>query len=433
MSTTEAGNAFEILTERGFFYQTTDEAALKAALTGKSVTFYVGFDPTGSSLHVGHLLPAMAMRWLQRCGHRPIALVGGATAMVGDPSGKSDARPILTLEEIDANARAIQTQLALILDFTDDRALMVNNADWLRNVNYIEFLRDVGRNFSVNRMLSAESVKMRLNSDAGLSFLEFNYTLLQAYDFYILRRDRDCTVQFGGQDQWGNIVAGIDLTRRMLGQEVHGATFPLLLKSDGEKFGKTAAGAVWLDPQRTSPYEYYQFWRNAADADLRKLLAFFTALPMEEVNRLSALQPPTVNRAKEILAYEATATVHGHDLAAQAYVASGREFGFADPRGTVPTSSPVATVMPDDHQADIPTHEVTRGQVEAGLGVLALLRDSGLCTSNGEARRLIRGGGAYLNDTKVTDEHMQVTHDLFTDNALLLRAGKKKLRRIVLA
>ncbi|MBT4816264.1 MAG: tyrosine--tRNA ligase, partial [Lentisphaerae bacterium] len=297
-------NAFDILEERGFLYQLTDADALKRLLAQESVSYYVGFDPTADSLHIGHLLPVMAMRWLQLGGHRPIALVGGATAMVGDPSGKTEARPILSTEEIAANAVAIQGQLGRYLDFTEGQALLVNNADWLAGIKYIDFLRDVGRHFSINRMLSAESVKQRL--ETGLSFLEFNYMLLQAYDFYVLKRDEGCKLQLGGQDQWGNIIAGVDLTRRMLGEEVFGATFPLLLKSDGEKFGKSASGAVWLDPARTSPYDYYQFWRNVDDGDVEKLLAFFTMLPMDEVKRLAALEAPAINRSKEILAYEAT-------------------------------------------------------------------------------------------------------------------------------
>ena len=283
-------NALDILEERGFLYQLTDAEGLRKRLGEETVTFYVGFDPTGNSLHIGHLLPVMAMRWLQQAGHRAIALVGGGTAMVGDPSGKTEARPILTADEIDANANAIKGQLSRFLDFSADRAELVNNADWLRDLNYIEFLRDVGRHFSINRMLAAESVKMRL--ETGLSFLEFNYMLLQSYDFYVLKRDRGCDLQLGGQDQWGNIVAGCDLVRRMLGKESFGATFPLLLKSDGQKFGKTASGAVWLDAERTSPFEYYQFWRNVDDADVGRLLGFFTGLPMDEVNRSGGLAGP---------------------------------------------------------------------------------------------------------------------------------------------
>ncbi len=423
-------NAYNILLERGFFYQTTDEEQLRRLLNKEQVTFYVGFDPTGKSLHVGHLLPIMAMRRLQQCGHRPIALVGGGTAMVGDPSGKTEARPILTREEVDANARGIQHQLARFLRFGENDAVMVNNADWLAPLNYIEFLRDVGRHFSVNRMLATESVRQRL--ETGLSFLEFNYALLQAYDFCILRRDHNCLLQFGGQDQWGNIVAGIDLTRRMLGKETYGATFPLLLKSDGQKFGKTAAGAVWLDPDLTSPFHYYQFWRNSADSDVQRLLAYFTDLPVDEVERLGALEAPAINRAKEILAFEATLLAHGAEHARQAYLAAGSEFGFADPKATIQTSSDIRTITVADSDADLPTHPLPHTAVDAGIGILDLFVEAGLCKTKGEARRLIRGGGAYLNDMKISDETATITLDNFTDERITLRAGKKNRRRIVL-
>jgi len=422
-------NAFDVLADRGFLYQSTDPDVLRRALGGESLSYYVGFDPTADSLHVGHLLPVMAMRWLQKCGHRAIALVGGGTAMVGDPSGKTEARPILSREEIETNAQAIKSQLSRYLDFSDDRAVLLNNADWLAPLNYIEFLRDVGRHFSINRMIAAESVKQRL--ETGLSFLEFNYMLLQAYDFYVLRRDNECKLQLGGQDQWGNIVAGIDLTRRMLGEEVYGMTFPLLLKSDGEKFGKTASGAVWLDPSRTSPYDYYQFWRNVADSEAGRLLAFFTDLPMDEVRRLGALEAPAINRAKEILGFEATKIAHGEAEATRAYVASATEFGFADPEGAIATSSSITAVQAKKVAADLPTHEVAASDLSAGIGVLALFSGSGLCQSNGEARRLVRGGGCYINDEKVTDERMVLNCDALQDGSILLRAGKKKLCRII--
>ena len=284
-------NALDILKERGFLYQMTDETAMRERLEKGPATFYVGFDPTGSSLHIGHLLPIMGMRWLQKCGHRPIALVGGGTAMIGDPSGKTSARPIMTVETIDENVACLKKQLSRFLDFSDGKALLLNNAAWLRNLNLLEFLRDIGSLFSVPRMLSHESVKMRL--ETGLSFLEFSYPLMQGYDFYILNKDYNCEFQFGGQDQWGNMTAGTELTRRLANKTVNVATFPLLLKSDGTKFGKTAGGAVWLDPERTSPFNYYQFWRNTEDGEVKKLLALFTALPMDEVNRLGELQPPT--------------------------------------------------------------------------------------------------------------------------------------------
>ena len=419
----------DILEARGFLYQLTDSDALRHRLAQGPTTFYVGFDPTADSLHIGHLLPIMAMRQLQQAGHRPIALVGGGTALVGDPSGKMEARPILSLDRIAENAAGIRKQLVQFLDFENDRALLLNNAEWLADLRYITFLRDIGRHFSVNRMLAAESVKLRL--ETGLSFLEFNYTLLQAYDFYVLRRDWDCEVQFGGQDQWGNIVAGVDLTRRLLSKTVYGATFPLLLKGDGEKFGKTASGTVWLDPARTSPYDYYQFWRNVDDADVGRLLGFFTDVPTAEIAALGRLQAPAINRAKEILAFETTQLAHGPDEARRSYLAAGSEFGFADPDNTVPTSSRVRDIRPDDAKTDLPTHHVEAAALEAGIWIVALFVDCGLCSSNGEARRLVRGGGAYLNDTRVSDEKRALTHADLRAGQLLLRAGKKKVRRIV--
>ncbi len=428
-------NAFSILQDRGFFYQSTDVERLRARLAPGQlpVTFYVGFDPTGSSLHIGHLLPVMAMRWLQQCGHRPIAIVGGGTAMVGDPSGKTEARQMLTTDEIDANAAAIKAQLGRFLDFGEGKALMIDNAEWLRNLKYLEFLRDIGRHFSVNQMLAAESVKQRL--ETGLSFLEFNYMLLQAYDFYILFRDYGCEFQLGGQDQWGNIVAGTGLVRRMLGKEAFAMTFPLLLKSDGQKFGKTASGAVWLDPQRTSPYHYYQFWRNVDDGEVGRLLGFFTPLPMDEVARLTApgQDARAQNRAKEILAFEATCLAHGLEEARKAWLAAGSEFGFADPEGVVVTSSALRDIKPAEAVADLPTFTVTAAEVAAGIWICKLLADAGLCASNGEARRLIKGGGCSLGEERIADEKRNVTAADFKDGQLLLRAGKKNLRRIVIA
>ena len=422
-------NAYDILQERGFVYQSTDAVRLRERLGQKSITFYVGFDPTGSSLHIGHLLPIMAMRWLQQAGHQPIALVGGGTAMVGDPSGKTEARPILSRDEIAANAAAIKEQLMRFLDFRDCRATMVNNADWLCSLKYIEFLRDVGRHFSVNRMLAAESVKLRL--ETGLSFLEFNYMLLQAYDYYVLRRDHNCELQLGGQDQWGNIVAGVDLTRRMSQQDVYGATFPLLLKSDGTKFGKTAVGAVWLDAKRTTPYHYYQFWRNVEDGEVGRLLGFFSDLPMEEVRRLAVLPAPAINRAKEVLAFEATSLAHGTEAARQAYLAAGTEFGFSDPDKQIPTSSGITAIDHRTATENLPTHAVSAADLAAGIPVAKLLADSGLCSSNSEARRLIRAGGAYLGDERLQDEKRMVALPDMASGSMILRAGKKNVRRIV--
>lgn len=423
-------NALDILQERGFLYQLTDEAGMRERLEKPNATFYVGFDPTGSSLHIGHLLPIMGMRWLQACGHRPIALVGGGTAMIGDPSGKTEARPLATVETIDHNAACLKKQLSKFLDFSEGKALMVNNADWLRNLNFIEFLRDIGSLFSVPRMLSQESVKMRL--ETGLSFLEFSYPLMQGYDFYILNRDYDCEFQFGGQDQWGNMTAGTELTRRLANKTVNAATFPLLLKSDGTKFGKTAGGAVWLDPDRTSPFDYYQFWRNTEDSEVAKLLGLFTALPMDEVNRLGALTPPSINRAKEILAYEATALAHSHEEAIKAYAAAGNEFGFADPENKIKTSSRIAETQTIRLQADIPTFEIKRDELEDdGLPIFILLAKAGLSQSSSAARQLVKGGGCSIDDTKITDEKYRVTAQDFNDEGILtLKAGKKSRKRI---
>jgi len=422
--------AHDVLEERGFLYQLTDEEIVADRLNGESVTFYIGFDPTADSLHVGHLLPIMAARILQRAGHRAIMLVGGGTAMVGDPSGKTEMRQMLTHEQIQANTGHIRTQLERFVEFGDDKARMVDNADWLLGLQYVEFLRDIGRHFSVNRMLAAESVKQRL--ETGLSFLEFNYSLLQAYDFYVLARDYDCEFQLGGQDQWGNIVAGIDLTRRMLSRSVYGATIPLLTDQAGKKFGKTEAGAVWLDSGRTSVYDYYQFWRNSADADVSRLLAYFTDLPIDQVQRLGALQDIGINRAKEILAYEATAMAHGVDAAKQAFVAAGKQFGFADPQGTIETSSAVAAISVDAVDDSLPTHELDTAMLGDGLWIVKLLVAAGFEKSNGAARRLLQAGGCYVNDVRIEDLDRQITTDDFTDGQMNLRAGKKNVRRIIL-
>lgn len=424
-------NAWDILADRGFIYQSTDADAMRKLLGEGVQTFYVGFDPTGSSLHIGHLLPIMAMRWLQKCGHRPLALVGGGTAMIGDPSGRMEARPIMTVETIDANVRSIQAQLARFLDFSEGGAQVVNNADWLRDLKFLDFLRDIGSLFSVNKMLTAESVKMRLQT--SLSFLEFSYPLLQSYDFNLLNKRYGCRFEFGGQDQWGNIVAGVDLTRRLQQKEVYGATFPLLLKSDGTKFGKTAGGAVWLDAERTPPFEYYQFWRNVDDGDVQKLLGYFTALPMDEVRRLGSLPSPQINRAKEILAYEATALAHGHEQAAKSYLAACSQFGFADPDGLIETTSRVKEISAASANEAIPAIELTKDELGDGIGLLTLMVKAGLCASNGDARRLVQGGGCYIGDTRLQDPRMIVTQGDFGDGGeIMLRAGKKSRKRVIL-
>lgn len=420
-----AENVFHILKERGFIYQTTDDEAIEKLLGTKKVTCYIGFDATADSLHVGSLVPIVSLVHMQRCGHRPIALLGGGTTMVGDPSGKTEMRQVLAKDQIDLYGSRIKAQFAKYISFENGKALLLNNADWLLSLNYIEFLRDVGRHFSVNKMLTADSVKLRL--EKGLSFIEFNYMLLQAYDFYVQARDYDCELQMGGQDQWGNIVSGVDLTRRMMDRQVYGMTFPLLLNSTGEKFGKTAAGAVWLDAAKTSPFDFYQFWRNVEDEETEKCLGLFTFLPMSEA---ASLVRKNINRAKEILAYEVTKLTHGKEEAVRSYTASVRQFGSSDPKKELPTTSDIVQID-TEHSADLPTIEFSIQLLEKGISVVKLFVDSGLCGTNSEARRLIQQGGAAVNEVQVKDDHWQVKAADLMSGALLLRAGKKRFKRIV--
>lgn len=425
---------YQELKDRGFIYQETDAVETKKLLENEKVTFYVGFDPTGSSLHVGHLLPIMAMRLLQKAGHVPVVLVGGATAQVGDPSGKQTARPILTKDEVAANAEALRKQLSRFISVEAGEAHFVNNLDWLKELNYIDFLRIIGSKFSVNRMLAQESVKARLED--GLTFLEFNYSILQAYDFYILNRDLNCRMQFGGQDQWGNMVSGVDLTRRMNNNEVYCTTFPLLLDSNGQKFGKTAGGNnVWLDTERTSVFDYYQFWRNSEDDQVKKLLCYFTNLPVDEINELSSLEAPAINRAKEILAYEATKQAHGEDEARKAYLTAGSKFGFADPECKIKTSSNIVNIKTetDSSFSDMPTVELPAADFMGdGMWIVKLFTSAGLCQSNGDARRLLQGGGAYINDERISNIDMNVKTDVFKDGFIILKAGKKNIKKVTL-
>ena len=415
---------FEDLKARGFVYQSTDEEALKKTLAAGPVTYYVGFDPTGDSLHVGHLLPVMAMRRLQKAGHRPIALVGGATGLIGDPSGKREARPIITKEQVAHNVECIAEQLKRFLP--EDNVIMENNYNWLGDMLYLDFLRDVGSKFSVNRMLAAESVKMRM--ETGISFLEFSYMLLQSYDFVVLNKKYGCTLEMGGQDQWGNIVAGVELARKINQAEVHGITMPLLINSaTGEKFGKSAGGAVWLDKNRTSVFDYYQFWRNTNDADVQRLMGYFTGLPLDEISNLCTAN---INRAKEVLAYEATALAHGHEEAVKAFLSAGTKFGFADKDCTIATTSRIKEAASSGLSADLPTVELALPA--EGYWIVKLFADAGLCKSNGDARRLIQGGGASLNDEKITDLDRVVTAADLQDGAVVLKAGKKNLKRVVL-
>ena len=423
-------NPYLVFKERGFIYQCTDEEELVKLFDNEQVTAYVGFDATADSLHVGHLIPIMALAWLQKTGHRPIGLVGGGTTMIGDPSGKTEARQLLSSEQILLNMEGLKTQLSRFIDFSNGKALMINNGDWLLNLNYIEFLRDIGRHFSVNRMLAAESYKARL--DTGLTFIEFNYMLLQAYDFLKLYQKHTNRLQMGGQDQWGNIVAGIDLIRRVDSASAYGLTFPLLQDpKTGAKFGKTHAGAVWLDANKTSPHDFYQFWRNTDDSVIEKLLGLFTFLPMDEVRRLGGLEGNLINRAKEILAFEATAINHGREEASKAYLASVKTFGSADPEGVVETSSLIAELKVD-REEELPTLTLPLAELDSGnLTVLDLFVLSGLSKGKGEARRLVRQGGAYVNDQRIDDEIKIFSRPDLKDDAFILRAGKKRYHRIV--
>jgi tyrosyl-tRNA synthetase len=411
MTATSTANLYDTLAERGLVFQATHEDIRDRLAT--PTTGYCGFDPTADSLHVGHLIPIMALAHLQRCGHRPIVVIGGATAMIGDPSGKTEARQMLTREQIDANAAAIADQMARLIRFddSDTGAVLVNNADWLGEKRWIELLREVGPHFSINRMLSMESVKGRLDQ-GGLTYLEFSYMIMQAYDFLHLHQTHGCTLQVGGQDQWGNIVMGMELARRIEGSELCGLTIPLATKADGGKFGKTEAGNVWLDPNRTSPYEFYQFWRNVADADVGKFLAYYTFLPMDEVNELASLEGAEINRAKEKLAWEVTRMIHGESEAERAHESATKAFAGDDVTGE-----------------SIPSMPIEQAELEQGIGLLKLMTRAGLAQSNGEGRRLVQGGGVKIHDEKVADFKRTVTTEDVQDGYVLLRVGKKKLFR----
>jgi tyrosyl-tRNA synthetase len=420
MNVIDDKTVYEVFKERGFVEQVTDEEKSPEVLSGP-VTCYIGFDPTASSFHVGSLVPIMALAHMQRHGHRPIALVGGGTGLVGDPSGKQEMRQILSHEEISQNAEAQKKQFSLFLDFSEDRALLLNNADWLTKLNYIDFLRDIGVHFSVNRMLAAESVKIRL--EAGLSFIEFNYQLLQAYDFWYLFKHYNCLIQMGGSDQWGNIVAGTDLIRRLDGKQAYGMTFPLIMTADGRKMGKTEKGAVWLDPERTSPYEYYQFWINTDDRDVKRFLALFTFLSMEEIDEYRKLEGADLRTVKEVLAFEATKIVHGEDEADKARTASRNIFSIKLVAPS-PQSSVEITQELDD---GIPTAYVSVEKFNEEVPAFRLFfKTAGLCASGSEARRLIEQGGAFVNNKKIEkfDELVKL------EDNMLLRAGKKKYKRI---
>ncbi|ABS35460.1 tyrosine--tRNA ligase [Clostridium botulinum] len=403
-------NVYDILKERGYIKQLTHEEEIRELLGKEKISFYIGFDPTADSLHVGHFLQMMVMAHMQKAGHRPIALVGGGTGMIGDPTGKTDMRKMMTKEQIEHNCNCFKKQLAKIIDFSEDKAIMVNNADWLLNLNYIEFLREIGVHFSVNKMLTAECFKSRL--EKGLSFLEFNYMLMQGYDFLELNRKYNCVMELGGDDQWSNILAGVDLIRRKESKSAYGMTFTLLTNSEGKKMGKTESGALWLDPEKTSPYEFYQYWRNVADADVEKCLRLITFLPMDEVRRLSSLEGAEINEAKKVLAFEVTKLIHGEEEAQKAKIAAEALFGGnAKDLGNMPT-------------AYIDKNDLNNLLVD-------LLVKCEILPSKSEARRLIKQGGLYLNDEKVTDMNLVVTEEHVTEDGIMIRRGKKNFNRIV--
>ncbi len=404
-------SAFETLKERGFLKQTTHDG-LSELLNKEKVTFYVGFDATADSLHVGHFVQLMAMAHMQRAGHVPIVLIGGGTTMVGDPSGKTDMRRMMTREIIAHNSDCFREQISKFLDFSEGKAHMVDNADWLLDLNYVEFLREIGTCFSVNRMLTADCYKQRL--EKGLTFFEFNYMLMQAYDFLVLNRKYGCALEMGGDDQWSNILAGADLIRRKEQKEAYGMTITLLLKSDGKKMGKTESGAVWLDKEKTSPYEFYQYWRNVADDDVKTCLSLLTFLPMEEVLRLSELKDSAINEAKKVLAFELTKQVHGEDEAQKAQSAAEALFGGGAQEGSIPTT------------------EITKAELEENKKVVDLLIFTGLTKSKGEGRRLVAGGGVSVNGDKVADDSVEVGEQDFAEGSLMIKKGKKVFHKVVL-
>jgi tyrosyl-tRNA synthetase len=426
MQRTKNKTVYDVFIERGFIEKVTDEDKVPDIVEGR-VTCYIGFDPTASSFHVGNLVPIMSLAHMQRHGHQPIALVGGGTGLVGDPSGKDEMRQILTYEEINKNANAQKKQFSQFLDFSGGKALLLNNADWLTKLNYIDFLRDIGVHFSVNRMLATESVKIRL--ETGLSFIEFNYQLLQAYDFWYLFKHHNCMIQMGGSDQWGNIVAGIDLIRRLEGKQAYGITFPLIMTADGKKMGKTEKGAVWLDPQRTSSYEYYQFWINTDDRDVKRFLALFTFLPMEEIQeRYGRLEGADLREAKVALAENATEIVHGKEEAEKAKNTSRGVFVIPVPKFHGEASQ---TTKPEEDS--LPTTVIDKVKIIEGIPAFKLFETASLCASGSEARRLIEQGGAYINNKKVNKfDDLVKQEDFDLNGTLLLRAGKKKYHRIKL-
>lgn len=403
-------NVYDVLKDRGYLKQFTDEEEIKKLLSEEKITFYIGFDPTADSLHVGHFIAMMFMAHMQKFGHRPIALVGGGTAMVGDPSGRTDMRTMMTKETIAHNVACIKKQMEKFIDFSDGKAVLENNANWLLGLNYIDFLREIGAEFSVNKMLAAECFKSRM--EKGLSFLEFNYMLMQGYDFYVLNEKYNCKMQLGGDDQWSNIIAGINLVRKKKQETVYGMTCTLLTNSEGKKMGKTAKGALWLDPEKTSPYEFYQYWRNIADEDVEKCLALLTFIPMDEVRRLGALKDAEINQAKIVLAHEITKMIHGQEEADKAKTAAEGAFGTG---GDV---------------SNLPTTELSKENL--GVNMIDFLTENGVLKTKSEGRRLIQQNGMSVNGGKVTDVAFALTEEVFKDGEAIVKMGKKKFNRIVL-
>ncbi len=404
-------NVFDTLKERGLIAQTTHEDEIRKMLGEKKITFYIGFDPTADSLHIGHFMQLIVMKHMQNAGHRPIILLGGGTTMVGDPTGKADMRPMITQDIIQHNADNFKKQMSKFIDFSDGKALMVNNADWLLKLNYIDFLREIGVHFSVNRMLTAECFKSRM--EKGLTFLEFNYMLMQGYDFYKLNKEYDCIMEFGGDDQWSNILGGIELIRRKESKQAYGMTFTLLTTSEGKKMGKTEKGALWLDPEKVSPYEFYQYWRNVDDKDVIRLLKLVTFLPMEQIAEYEKLEGQELNKAKCVLAYEVTKMVHGEDAAKAANDAA-------------------VSIFSSGGTANMPSADISSADIGDGINVLDLLVNVKLIPSKGEGRRLIQQNGLSINDDKVTAVDFTVTPDMFKEDGLVIKKGKKTFLKLVL-
>jgi len=406
-------NVFDVLKERGFIAQTTHEETIRDLLGKEKVTFYIGFDPTADSLHIGHFLQLIVMSHMQKAGHRPIAVLGGGTAMVGDPTGKTDMRKMITREEINHNAQCFKKQMSRFIDFSEGKAIMLDNYDWLGNLNYVDFLREIGVHFSVNRMLTAECFKSRL--EKGLSFIEFNYMIMQGYDFLKLFQDFGCNLQLGGDDQWSNILGGIDLIRRVEAKESFGMTFTLLTTSDGKKMGKTEKGAIWIDEEKTSPYEFFQYWRNVDDADVERCLKLLTFLPLEEIAKLAALEDQEANKAKEVLAYEVTKLVHGEEKANEAMQAARALFSGGGDATTMPSGS------------------ISMETIAGGFDILDAMVFGDLAPSKGEARRMVIGGGVSVDGEKVTDFKLMITEGMFSEGAIVIKRGKKNFFRLELA